>query len=616
MAHASIHIYGITVDFSKSKRNVQSAEVQIGKLHLPIERQAGKIWRQTFSTPMELSHRDAFSLHMRYRKWLGMKTDYEDIILSPEDIFRVYSASDGQEYNKFHNKIRIVVDLSSNTTTEQVEQSVSSGETSELRPTTSEIFRKCPRFRILVIGKTGVGKSSLINHAFGVDKTTASHDRPGEATIDDEFISPQNDRFVLHDSKGFEPGDEHNLKIVREFIEGRRNMSAPEHQLHAVWLCLEIPCAGGALLETGTEEFLKLKSSEMLEDIPVIVVLTKYDVLVDRIERTLDETSLNGLSDKAIMELAKNKADAELQKICIGPLEKFSGPDIPHAEISTHKDHKETLTRLIQITEKCVGLHSTPEAAVMTSIAQRVHPGLKIKASIDFGVGKTRYWKALASSTTFKNRKTWDCLHVLHTDIVNVWNFYDPHLYLQSQEFRELMVKMVDKLEVGPTPNPTKTITIGLSMVGTIAGIVSALAGPAAPIVVPIAASAVLAVWVHDVYQISHAVLQRFMSYIVHLTLVLQTLYLVSESQGLTRRAIKLAVASYLDSQMCEEVHTRIQEYDRQLTILERADSDTLDKIVEVIQFYSMDAAEMSRLREKIPPAGLSSDEPWDTKKS
>lgn len=34
---------------------------------------------------------------------------------------------------------------------------------------------------------------------------------------------------------------------------------------------------------------------------------------------------------------------------------------------------------------------------------------------------------------------------------------------------------------------------IGLPMVGTIAGITSALAGPAAPIVVPIAASIVLA---------------------------------------------------------------------------------------------------------------------------
>jgi len=44
-------------------------------------------------------------------------------------------------------------------------------------------------------------------------------------------------------------------------------------------------------------------------------------------------------------------------------------------------------------------------------------------------------------------------------------------------------------------------------MVGTIAGIMAALAGPAAPIVVPIAAGAVLAAWVYTVYQISYALL-------------------------------------------------------------------------------------------------------------
>ncbi|KIK32940.1 hypothetical protein CY34DRAFT_18703 [Suillus luteus UH-Slu-Lm8-n1] len=153
-------------------------------------------------------------------------------------------------------------------------------------------------------------------------------------------------------------------------------------------------------------------------------------------------------------------------------------------------------------------------------------------------------------------------------------------------------------------------------MVGTIAGIVSALAGPAAPIVVPIAVGAVLAAWVHDVYRISHAVLQRFMTYIVHLTLVLQTLYLLSESQELTRRAIKLAVASYLKSPMSEEVHTWIQEYDTQLNVLERADRDTLDKIVEVMQLYSINAEEISMLRAKIPPVGSSLDEPWETEKS
>jgi hypothetical protein len=41
----------------------------------------------------------------------------------------------------------------------------------------------------------------------------------------------------------------------------------------------------------------------------------------------------------------------------------------------------------------------------------------------------------------------------------------------------------------------------GIAMVGAIAGIVSALAGPAAPIVVPIAGCLVLAKWAYDVYQ-------------------------------------------------------------------------------------------------------------------
>ncbi|KAG1811999.1 hypothetical protein EV424DRAFT_1542306 [Suillus variegatus] len=119
---------------------------------------------------------------------------------------------------KLHKNIRIVVDLSRNTTTE-AEQSVSSGQSLELPPTTSDISQNCPRFRILVIGKSGVGKSSLISDAFGVEKEIIAHDKPGDANIDDEVISPHNDRFVLHDSKGFEPGDEDNLKIVRDFID-------------------------------------------------------------------------------------------------------------------------------------------------------------------------------------------------------------------------------------------------------------------------------------------------------------------------------------------------------------------------------------------------------------
>ncbi|KAG2356376.1 hypothetical protein BDR07DRAFT_1364291 [Suillus spraguei] len=602
-----IHIHGVTMDFSKSKLNVESAEVWFRNSHSPIEHDAGKTrsFRLTFSPPMKLSQGDAFSLHMRYKKYLRMKQ--KDIIFDSGDMFRL-AKEEQVECIKFHKKIRIVVDLIGNTAIEQGEQSVISDESPELSPTTSEIFRKCPRFRILVIGNTGVGKSSLINLVFGVKKTSVSHNMPGKAEIDEEFTSRENDKFVLHDSQGFEAADKVNLEIVQKFIERRRNMPTQKDQLHAIWLCFEIPRAGGRLLERGTEEFLTLKSNGTLGNIPIVVVFTKYDKLVGRMERTLWETS-NGSTDEDIKELAKKNAEDELQDICIRPLKEFAGPDVPYVKISTYKGYEETPTHLIQITEERVGQHSTPEAAMMTSIAQRVHSRLKIKTSID--VGKTRYWKALASATKFKGCRTWDCLRVLHIDIIGVWNFHDPHGYLHSPKFMELIVTMVDQVEAGPIANPIRNINIGLAVVSTITAVVAALAGPAAPIVVSIAVGAVLARWVYDVYQVSHVVLRHFMSYIVHLTLVLQTLYLLSGSQEVTCRVIKLAVNCYTGSPMSTGVHTQIQEYDGQLTILERADSDVLDKIVEVIQSHSIGAAQMSELRKKISPVDLIPDEQW-----
>ncbi|KAG1822295.1 hypothetical protein EV424DRAFT_804447 [Suillus variegatus] len=106
------------------------------------------------------------------KPWFNTKT--EDFLFNPEDIFRVYSARKGHEYTTHHNKIVSSYTFPGNPTT-------------------------IPRFRILVIGKTDVGKSSLISHVFGVEEMIGLRG----ASIDHEFISPQNDKFVLHGSKGF-----------------------------------------------------------------------------------------------------------------------------------------------------------------------------------------------------------------------------------------------------------------------------------------------------------------------------------------------------------------------------------------------------------------------------
>ncbi|OAX32138.1 hypothetical protein K503DRAFT_635243 [Rhizopogon vinicolor AM-OR11-026] len=335
---------------------------------------------------MKLSYKDPFSVRLLCKK-RPSKDQHESVHIDTADVFRKWANGGprNHEYCMSHSKIAIVVQLVGDTSTsgepvsqassEQAVNVNSSEETLELHPTTDEISRICPRLRILVIGKCGVGKSSLINHAFGVQSALASNEQRGRANIDTEHIPNQNKKFVLHDSEGFEPGEEDNVKIVQEFIERRKDMTVLGDRLHAIWICFEIPRAGARLLEAGAEHFLKLKSDGVLGKIPVVVVLTKYDKFMDRVDRTLSDTDLDGLSDDAVKDLVKRRADAEVYHIC-GRL--FAGSDVPYAIVSTKETQKEMIARLIQTTEERIWQHVTSDANVMTSIAQCVDRELKI----------------------------------------------------------------------------------------------------------------------------------------------------------------------------------------------------------------------------------------------
>ena len=54
--------------------------------------------------------------------------------------------------------------------------------------------------------------------------------------VDIEKEFDENERFFLHDSRGFEPANEDSFKTVDTFIHKRRNETLPlRDQLHAVW---------------------------------------------------------------------------------------------------------------------------------------------------------------------------------------------------------------------------------------------------------------------------------------------------------------------------------------------------------------------------------------------
>ncbi|KAG8922060.1 hypothetical protein FRC02_012160 [Tulasnella sp. 418] len=66
------------------------------------------------------------------------------------------------------------------------------------------------KFRILLLGKSGVGKSSLIQSIFGVRQMDVARLRIGSCDINREFTSSNNPQIILHDSAGFKSGSPEN----------------------------------------------------------------------------------------------------------------------------------------------------------------------------------------------------------------------------------------------------------------------------------------------------------------------------------------------------------------------------------------------------------------------
>jgi len=104
-------------------------------------------------------------------------------------------------------------------------------------------------------------------------------------------------------------------------------------------------------------------------------------------------------------------------------------------------------------------------------------------------------------------------------------------------------------------------------------------------------------------------VLRHFIAYIVDLIIVLQTLFLVSDNEDVTRRTIKLAVAAYYNSSTVEEVHDRIRKYAGSL--LNRLDREMFAMIEELVDEFSVRSSEIPGLRARIPVINSQPDEPW-----
>ncbi|SFC52102.1 protein of unknown function [Alkalibacterium subtropicum] len=152
-----------------------------------------------------------------------------------------------------------------------------------LEKTEAEIEKMNP-VNILIAGKTGVGKSTLINNVFrekladtGIGKPVTKHLRR---------ITKEGIPIVLYDTRGLELQQKIQKQVMKEIFDLVQEKKDSREAIHAVYYCIQ---ANSSRIEDTEVELIK----EISEILPVILVLTQsIGKPADEFSRYLEEMNL------------------------------------------------------------------------------------------------------------------------------------------------------------------------------------------------------------------------------------------------------------------------------------------------------------------------------------
>lgn len=126
------------------------------------------------------------------------------------------------------------------------------------------------RGNILVIGKSGVGKSTVINAVLGEDRAKTGWGTTGTTEELEIYEGTEELRFRLIDTIGFEPSflKEHQaISAVRKWSKTEEE----EKEIHVIWYCVE--GTSSKLFERDINSMIK--ATKIWKSVPIIVVITK-----------------------------------------------------------------------------------------------------------------------------------------------------------------------------------------------------------------------------------------------------------------------------------------------------------------------------------------------------
>ena len=136
---------------------------------------------------------------------------------------------------------------------------------------------------VLVVGNSGVGKSTLINAVLGEDKAATGFGIQGTSSEITVYSGEELD-FNLIDTVGFEPAkafwelEPKAIRTVREWCKNTALDNNAENDVNIIWFCVD---GTAAKLFTKTIKDL-LRATSIWKEVPIIAVITKSFSQPDR----------------------------------------------------------------------------------------------------------------------------------------------------------------------------------------------------------------------------------------------------------------------------------------------------------------------------------------------
>lgn len=132
-------------------------------------------------------------------------------------------------------------------------------------------MREMGHANLIIAGKTGVGKSTLINAAFRENIARTGLGTPVTDDGDVHWYEKKDFPLRIYDTIGLELDEEkrnHSLELIKKVCQEAKRSNNPDQFVHAMWYCLASDCDR---LEEYEVEYINSVS----EEVDVILVITK-----------------------------------------------------------------------------------------------------------------------------------------------------------------------------------------------------------------------------------------------------------------------------------------------------------------------------------------------------